>query len=593
VVGAFFFVGATAGAQVVVPPGSEVPIPVRTADSVTVRRDTIQAPFGRAPGTRTADIGPQYEWNREELFASGALNLAELIERVPGLTTFRTGWVASPKFAALNGDLNRIRVYYDGIEMDNLDPKGGALLDLNTIELWALESVQMERFANELKIHLRTWRVDRTSPSTRTDVFTGDENTQYYRGYYGKRFGSGFGLQLGGQHFSTRAARLGGGGDALSFMGRIGIARRMWSIDAFALQRGSSRTLQPTFSTTDGLSLPAYDGNHNLAYLRAAVGNAAGGPWAQIVASHMRFSDRSPHITPAEAASRRLVADTTDTTVNRVQYVASAGFSRGPLRASIQDRVRAFDDETYHTPAARVSLAGRLGVASVYAESNEFSRAARGDVIARFTPVSFLAVAGAYSFSEPFDSVAATAPPAWTAARLEAGIRVIRPWLIGGFITRDTALLVGAVMVDTAYQPVATGKRQGLYAGLRGQLYKDLNIDVVGTQWDSAGYYQPRYQARAEVNLTTRWLSRFPSGSFGLKAAFVHDYRGRVRFPTAVGDRITPASGIVSGLLEIRIGNGVASYQVRNLTNASYQIFPDFFMPRTINIYGIRWDFWN
>ena len=577
----------------VVPPASEIPIPPKTEDSATVRRDTIQAPFGRSVGTRTADIGPQYEWNREEMFASGALNLAELIERVPGLTTFRTGWVASPKFGAVNGDLNRIRVYYDGIEMDNLDPKSGALLDLNTIELWALENVQMERFANELKIHLRTWRVERTSPTTRTDVFTGDENTQYYRGYYGKRFGSGFGLQLGGQHFSTRAARLGGGGDALSFMGRIGIARRNWSLDAFALQRGSSRTLQPTFSVTDGLSLPAYDGNHNLAYVRAAVGNAGGGPWMQLIASHMRFSDRSPHITPAEASSQRLVADTTDTTTSRVQYVAAAGFSRGPFRASVQDRVRAFDDEVYHTPAGRVSVGGRLGVVNLYAESNEFTRATRADVIARFTPVSFLAFAGSYSFSEQFDSVGVNAPPPWNAARLEAGIKLLKPWLIGGFITRDTAILAGPVMVDTAYQPVSIGKRTGMYAGLRGQLFKDLNVDIVGTQWDSAGYYQPRYQVRSEANITTRWLSRFPSGTFGLKVAFVHDYRGRVRFPTLAGDRTTPASGIMSGLLEIRIGNGVASYQVRNLASSTYQIFPDFIMPRTINIYGIRWDFWN
>jgi hypothetical protein len=72
------------------------------------------------------------------MFASGALTVADLIERVPGTTAFRSGWLASPKFAALNGDLNRIRVYYDGIEMDNLDPKSGALLDLTRVELWTL-----------------------------------------------------------------------------------------------------------------------------------------------------------------------------------------------------------------------------------------------------------------------------------------------------------------------------------------------------------------------------------------------------------------------------------------------------------------------
>ena len=581
-------------AQVVVPPASEIPIPPPPAtDSGAPKPDTIQAPFGRSVGPRTADIGPQYQWNREEMFASGALTVADLLERVPGMTGFRSGWLASPKFTALNGDLNRVRLYYDGIEMDNLDPVSAPLLDLTTVELWTLESVQVERFANELKVHLRSWRVDRTNPYTRTDVFTGDEDTNLYRGFYGKRFGSGAGLQLAGQQFSTRAARLGGGGDALSFMARAGIARRMWSIDAFGLRRGSSRTRQPTFSTTDGLSIRDFDGKHDLYYVRAALGNPTGGASAQVIGSYMRFADRSPHVSAAEAFSNMLVADTTDTTTSRYQYVGAVGYSRGAVRASLQDRVRAFDEETYHTPAARLEVAGARGVASLYAESNQFSRATRADVIGRFTPLPFVAIAGAYSVSEPFDSVSSSAPPPWKAARLEVGIRLFNPWLIGGFITRDTAVLVGPQLVDTAYQAVPIGKRQGMYAGLRGTLFKDVNVDIVGTRWDSAGYYQPRYQARSEVNITTRWMSRFPSGNFGLKIAFIHEYRDRVNFPTPSGLRTTRASGIMNGLVEIRILRGVASYQIRNIAGENYQMFPDFFMHRTINLYGIRWEFWN
>jgi hypothetical protein len=595
IVGVFFFAPDFSAAQVVVPPGSEIPIPPKTSNDSpqVVRADTIQAPFGRSRAPRTADIGPQYQWNREEMFASGALTVSDLLERVPGVTGFRTGWLASPKFAAVNGDLDRIQVYYDGIEIDNLDPRSGQLLDLTTIELWSLESVQIERAANGIRVHLRSWRVDRTAPYTRTDIFTGDEDTQIYRGYYGKRFGNGSGLQLGGEHYSTRASRLGGGGDALSFMGRFGIARRMWSIDAYALRRGASRTLQPTFSTTGGLSIPAYDGTHSITYLRGAIGNPAGGGWAEVVASNTRFSDRSVFVTPGEALAQRLVADTSDTSVSRFQYLGTAGFSRGPVRLSVEDRVRAFDDEIFHSPAVRAEVGGKFGIASLYAESNSLTRANRADVIGRLTPLPFLAVAGAFSVSEPHDSTEITAPLPWNAARLEVGLRLINPWLIGGFITRDTAVLVGPVFVDTAYQAVSIGRRQGLYGGLRGSIYKDLYVDVVGTRWDSAGFYQPRYQARSEIFVNTRWISRFRSGNFGLKAAFIYDYRGRVTFPTPGGTRIAAGSGVMNGLLEIRIRNGVASYQIRNIAGTNYQIFPDFFMPRSINIYGIRWEFWN
>src|SRR4029078_12226278 len=92
-VGAFFIAHPNVSvAQVVVPPGSEVPIPPKPAtDSTAPKPDTLKAPFGRAVGPRTADIGPQYQWNREQIFASGAYTLADLLEHVPGMTTFRTG----------------------------------------------------------------------------------------------------------------------------------------------------------------------------------------------------------------------------------------------------------------------------------------------------------------------------------------------------------------------------------------------------------------------------------------------------------------------------------------------------------------------
>lgn len=595
-VGVFFFAAPqTSQTQVVVPPGSEIPIPPKpkTDSAQALKPDTTQPPFGRSFGSRTADIGPQYQWGRSEMFASGALTVADLLERVPGMTSFRSGWLASPKYLALNGDLNRVRIYYDGIEMDNLDPGSAPILDLTTIELWTLENVQVERFANELTVYLRSWQVDKTDPYTRIDVFTGDENTNFYRGFYGRRFRSGAGLQLGAQQFSTRAVRLGGGGDALSLMGRVGIARRGWSVDAFALRRSASRVIQPTFSTTGGLSLPPFEGTHSLVYLRAAVGNPAGGPWAQLVASHMQFADKSKHITPSEAFNQRLVADTTDTTTARFQYLASAGMTRGPLRASVSDRIRAFEGNTYHAPTARLELANDYGIVGLHAETDALLRTKRADLVGRLTPVPYIAIAGAMSVSRPYDGVAVTALPHWTAARLEAGIRLLNPWLIGGFVTRDTAVLAGPMIFDTAYKAVRIGRRQGLYAGLRGKLYKDINLDIVGTRWDSAGFYQPRYQARSEINLVTNWSSRFPSGNFGLKVAFVHDYRSRVLFPTASGNRIAVASGVMSGLLEIRILRGVASYQLRNIVGENYQLVPEFFMPRAINVYGIRWEFWN
>jgi hypothetical protein len=557
---------------------------------------------------RTSDIGPQYEWNREEMYASGAYTLADLLERIPGATSFRTGWLASPKFVALNGDLARVRIIYDGIDIDNIDTRSGRLLDLTTIDLWTLEHVAVERFGNELRVNLRSWRVDNTDPYTRTDIYTGDEDTNIYRGFYGKRWGNGFGIQLGGQQWSTRSNRLGGGGDALSFLARAGIARKNWSIDAYATRRNAARVRQPHTIDQAPLALQPFEGTQTFAYARAALGNQTGGPWLELIASNLRLGEESDEVTEAAAPSLQLLADTVDTATRRIQYVASAGYTHRLLRASISDRVRGFSGDTYHSPEARVELGGRLGVIDLLGEHDGVRDLARYEASFRLTPVSFLAVAGAVTRESPEARSEPTnvpdvpdipailegrATPGNTSARIEAGVKLVNPWIFGGYMTRDTALLEPPSSIDTVYKPISVGKRSGVYGGVRGKLYKDLNIDVVATHWDSAGYYQPRTQTRSELFLDTRWRKRFPSGSFGLKLAAIHEYRGDVRFPTAEGFVTTNSSNVLSALVEIRILRGVATYQVRNILAENYQVFPGFFMHRALNIYGLRWEFWN
>src|SRR5207244_1310933 len=146
---------------------------------------------------------------------------------------------------------------------------------------------------------------------TRTDVSTGNEDTNIYRGYYGKRFGNGAGLQLAGQQHSTVSARFGGGGDGLSFIVRVGAAGKLWSVDAFANRAHTTRVLQPTFG--NGLSLPPYASTYRLAYLRGAFGKVGDGPWLEMVASAMRVDETSKHNNEAAAKSQRIIADTTDT----------------------------------------------------------------------------------------------------------------------------------------------------------------------------------------------------------------------------------------------------------------------------------------
>ncbi|MEO5580126.1 MAG: hypothetical protein ABIR58_05660 [Gemmatimonadaceae bacterium] len=525
------------------------------------------------------------------MFASGALTVADLLERIPGATSFRTGWLASPKLVAVSGDFSRLRIFYDGLEMDNIDPRNGSLLDLSLVQLWTLEHVSVEQLANELKVHLRSWQADRTSPYTRTDVSTGDEDTNIYRGFYGKRFFGGGGVQAAGQQYSTTAARLGGGGDALSFLVRAGVARRFWTVDAFVNRTQHTRTFQPTFGS--GLSIPDFDGLYSLAYLRGALGNTEAGPWLQVIASNMRLAEASRSRSVADALARRVVSDTTDTTSSQNQYLLSAGYSLGQLRAEGHDRVRSAAGETSHSPGLRLEIADSLGIATISAERDGFRGINRGDASVHITPATFLSIAGALSRVSRTNAAFEGEPEAITAARFESAVRLRNVWVSAGYMTRDTALLAPPAVFDTAYFPRATGRTSASFVTLRGRVFRDIGVDIVATRWDSATFYQPRYQARSEANLITRWISRFPSGNFGLKGALAYDYRGDIIFPGVAGTAVSARNGVVSALVEIRIMRAVISYQVRNLAGELYQTVPDFFMPRAINLYGVRWEFWN
>ncbi len=590
--GAFFIgVPPMAYTQVVPPPASEVPIPPKPkTDSTAPKPDTIKPRFARSIDPPTSDIGPQYFWNREQLFGSGALTVADLIERVPGTTSFRSGWLTSPKFVAVNGDLDRVRVFYDGLELNSLDARSAPLLDLNTIQLWTLESVAIERLGGELRIHLRSWQAERRAPYTRTDISTGDEDTNIYRGFYGKRFANGAGLQLAGQQYNTRSVRFGGAGDALSFLVRVGTAGRKWSVDGFVNRTQSTRAVQPTFGP--GLSVPGYSPTYSVGYLRGAVGNIGDGLWLEAIASSMRLEENSKHVAPSSSASLKVIADTTDTTSAMHQYVLSAGFARGPLRLSAADRVRAVTGVTTHALNGHFDFTARYGIVSLFAEHDDFAKTNRADAVARLTPVPFVAVAGAVSRTTSTLDGAAKGPDV-TSVRVEAGVRLFGPWLSAGFITRDTATLAPLRVFDSAYVATPVGRRSGSYIALRGTIIGDLGIDVVGMRWVVADEYRPQYQVRSELNLVTRWLSRFPSGNFGLRAAVVHEYRAETSVPVASGVRTTDSFNIFSGLLEIRIMRGVVSYQVRNMAGQLYQLVPGFYMPRVINLYGIRWEFWN
>ncbi len=590
---------ATAGtpgtlrAQVVPPPASEQPIPPKEpADTMppdSVKRDTIKATIGRLRTPATYDIGPQYRWDREEMFASGALTVTDLLARIPELTVFRSGWIATPQTVAHNGSFERIRFFYDGVELDPMDPRHPGLHDLAAIQIWTLEEVAVERAAGEIRVHMRSWRVDRTAPYTRTDVVTGSEETDIYRGFYGKRYNGGQALQLAAQQSSTQNRRFGGGGGGLSLFGRVGIGRRLWSVDATANRTHLGRDPQDAFVAGQGI--PPYDAMHTVAYVRGSLGAVGSGPWLELIAASHEIKESSPAPTAEQIQTRGFVADSADTTRSRTQLVATAGFNRWGASITLTERLRRYGGQAFNAFSGRAEIDTRLLAAGVFAEYDDERDVRRTDGNLRFTPLPFIAFAG--GVSEQTAEGPRAAVPDSRSARGEAALRLFGPWLYAGLVRSDTVHTRPPSMYDTAYVTSGARSRTATYGGVRGAIWRGLGADAYYTRWEAGQGYLPEYQTHVELNFATKWLSRFPRGDFGLRSWIAYDYRPSVSFPTRNGTaEITVPSHVFSGLLEIRIMRAAITYQARNMFGFEHDIVPGYLM-RQVQVYGVRWDFWN
>jgi hypothetical protein len=590
-----------------VPPGADSLLRDSLAkrDIEARKRDTVKAPIAHSEIPFEIGIAQRLRWGRDSIYTTGAITLADLLARVPGVSIFSAGWISAPSTAAYLGDFRQVRVFFDGFEMPVLDPRSGGVLDLGQVNIWGAEEVVIEQAPQEIRVYIRTWRVRGTTPVTRTDASTGDQQTNMYRGYFGRRFHNGGSLQFGAQQFGTTPPNVfGNSSDQLSLMGRVGWANRYFSVDAFATHNGRHRgdiIGDPQFD-----SIPTLESNRTDGYIRLASGDPDTSlVWGQLMAvgSNYRYTGiRNPVIIPKTHDDSILALASLDTSIARTQYIATAGVGRGPLRLSATERLYSGSNQTLSIPSVRASFGTRFLVISARAEARDIDSVAHSDVTAQFTPFSFISLIGAAGREAGKRVQDSTFDFRTNYFRGEAGLRLFNLWLLGGVLRRDSTLLSGPIVYDTLFGIRRAGSATGITAAVRGQLWRVIHADLSAIRWNDSGFYRPRYQTRSELSIKTNLLRQFPSGDFGLLFSAVHEYRSGVLFPingvsTAPVPTILPTSPFgyrtISTLLEIRILTATISWQFRNLLGERYSTVPTFIMPRQTNFYGVRWEFYN
>ena len=646
----------TAGGRRNLPPAGvdtiRVPIPPR-ADSmlgndstlkglvplpVVVKPDTIKAPLARAEAPPILEISAPRIYDRTAMFATGALTLIDLLGRVPGLTEFSTGILSAPAAIASMGDLRRVRVFLDGLELDPMDRRSRGVSAASDLPLHGLEEIRIERGGEEVRVYARSWRVDRTIPYTRADIATGDQNSNLYRAWFGRRYDHGEALQVAAEQFTTQPNSRLPSSDVLNLMLRGGITHGPWSADAF-MQR-SHRNRAP-WSGVGDLSetrdtVPGLETQRITAYARLGNGDPEAGRWMQVVASanSYRGSARSStNLSASLPSATDSLNALSDSLAYESQYLVTGGVTRGAVQLSGAERIRVGAHRTSHVASGRASAAYGPLALSLFGEGRSYLNPSRAEASIKFGLRERLAIVGSASrtgsgtfdrlFDEPrsgevygqggaftFTGIGQFVKPdtaevkryrldARTNSRVEAGFRLRDLWLSASLLRRGPTTLLAAAEFDRRYARASAVKVEGVANGrmvaARGRLWRAINADAWAIKWDdSTGFYRPQYQTRSELYIQSNLLDKFPGGNFGLLTSLAHEYRSGTRFPLA-GDtvRIAPGYRAITFKLEIRVQTAVVTYQFRNLLQEKYAQVPGFNVPRQTQFYGVRWDFWN
>ena len=597
------------------------------------KEDTIKAPLSRAEAPPVLEIGGARIYDRTALFATGVSSLIELLGRVPGLTEYATGFLGAPAAIASQGDLRRVRVFLDGLEMDPMDVRSRGTSAVGDLPIHGLEEVRIERGAEEVRVYARSWRVDRTVPFTRADIMTGDQNSNLYRAWFGRRYDHGEALQVAAEQYSSQPTSRLPSSDALNLMLRLGLTHGPWSADAFLERSHRNRAEWAGSGNTNETrdTVPAIETARSTSYLRFGNGDPEQGRWMQVLASSHSYIATQRRST--SFASTDTTSGVGDSTAYENQYLVTGGITSGLLSLSAAERVRAGQGRVSHVLSERASTAlgplslsvfnegrsylnpsrtealVRIGLGSRLALIGSASRTGEGDFDRAFTERrngSVLDEAGAFSlaglgqFVTPDTSeVTRYRLAARSNTRVEIGARLRDVWLTGGVMKRGKTTLLSPALFGTEYAQSAAVRTEGAVSGrtiaARGRLWRAVNVDAWAIAWnDSTGFYRPRYQTRSELYIQTNLLDRFPNGNFGLLTSLAHEYRSTSRFPVSADSvRIAPGYRMISFKLEIRIQTAVVSYQFRNLIQEKYAQVPGFPYPRQSQFYGVRWEFWN
>lgn len=544
---------------------------------------TVLPPLGPPPGPLPR--GGRIVFDEDALHFLGALTLGELLQHVPGVFLVRAGWFGQGETVAYAGQgAASLELFWDGLALDPLG-EDSAGFDLGRFSLGLVRRVEVEVLPSALRVYLISDTQPVRRARTETSFATGDAQTNTYRIRYLNRWAAGTGLGLGVNWFGTNGptASPGNVSDLALWAKGTWTPTPRVGVEVQQLRY----TLQRQLLQREGApSLPAVDVHRTDAFVRAFAATREDGMGLRLDA----LFGSSTYGDSSGALERRIH-----------QGAATVGYRSAVWSGELTTRIR-----DTRTPL-EIRLRGawqpvRFLTVSAYAArwthlaDRHSSEAGAAGELRLLRP---LALHGALRWR---DRVAAPAVLADTAqritdwsggvavglSRLSLDVTVARH----GFFEAPAfgtfaALLPRGTSIDVTTLTAAFSLRPVSYLSLSGWYRHPLD--------PIRAAFEPPHHSRIAARLESRMLTKFRRGVFDLVLqAGLEGWGDGVAGTDSTGnDLVLHGATTVDYLVEIRLVGAVLFWTLRNAGVERYDLLPGYEQARSLQRFGVRWEFTN
>jgi len=220
-------------AMAIVPAGAQEPVINRPpdtlkTDSLRARRDTLSPterllqaqknvrvqiePLPTACGMSLQPAGARIVLTRDSIDWAPALDLGELLSRVPGVTLERGDWFGGPvQLNYLGHGAASVEYVLDCVPQVAIGADSVAY-DPVPLPLGYLDRVEVETTASSMRVFLFTRRHDRKAPRTKIGTGQGDRGAAHYFGSFEQRGMTGVGVSVAADYLALNRVPGGTGG---------------------------------------------------------------------------------------------------------------------------------------------------------------------------------------------------------------------------------------------------------------------------------------------------------------------------------------------------------------------------------------------